>query len=184
MTCEHATGEATLAGGVPGTDTLASYTYTGCKVVKPSGCTVKSEGATNVGEITLAANLPSKLAWKGSEGEAAVDILEGVGSEHAFVKLEFSSGCLPLGITKVNVKGDIAAEVEPVAEATQVGELVFPKSPITKYWTGDVPNREEHTISPKLEVEVLGGLAKAPAEFVSRVTAELTNGEYFGVFAA
>jgi hypothetical protein len=171
ITCEETNGDGTAENGTE-TSLLAvvtglKVTYKKCKVVEPNltGCEVKSPGEAN-GTITLEAGNTERAGWAESSGEKAVAVLTGKGAKEEFVVLQFTTACkLPLNVTEVNVKGQVAANSKPAAVMSEMGELEFPLTRITQYFTGSAPGTK--VTLKTLEVEALGGLAKAPATFVT-----------------
>lgn len=79
--CSAVTDEGTIKGGQPGTDEATSIKYTGCVVINPAGCKVKTSGLV-FGNITVS-NVKTEL----------VNLLTGIGDKFStasgtFVELE------------------------------------------------------------------------------------------------
>jgi hypothetical protein len=174
ISCHATNGDGTAenpAGEAAAVVKNLAVTYTACEVTTPniSGCEVKSTGEAN-GTIKIEAGNTEVAGWAANAGEKAVAVLTGKGAKEEFVVLEFTSVCkFPLGVTKVNVKGQVAANALPAAEMSLMGELEFPAKAnvITKYFTGPSTAAVEHKLKT-LEVEAVGGLAKGPAFLVTR----------------
>jgi hypothetical protein len=171
ISCHATNGDGTAenpAGEAAAVVKNLTVTYTSCEVTTPniSGCEVKSAGEPN-GTIKIETGNTEVAGWAEKAGEKAVAVLTGKGAKEEFVVLEFTTACkFPLGITKINVKGQTAANAKPAAEMSLMGELEFPKIKIEKYFTGPSTAAVEHKLK-LLEVEAVGGLAKGPAVLVT-----------------
>jgi hypothetical protein len=182
LTCEKDKGVGDILGGVPGTDKLLSDTFEKCTVVEPTtGCKLEN------GSIAVAKS-NTTLRWRESTNEKALDqIAPETGTVFATFKLE---GCLlGIGNGTWSVEGELLALVLPVKAMAVTGELWFseketePCTLVTKYWTGDPPNRVEHTIKP---LELNGPLGKGAVEQFCEVKKVALSGAAagwaFGVF--
>jgi hypothetical protein len=176
--CATEVDEGTIIGGTPGKPGTpgkdeVTTRFTKCEVVEHPGCKVAEP---------IALESLSTLAWKAATGQAAVEIFKPK-TGTTFVTITFGSGCGGLAGLKFEVTGEVIAEVLPVAKKEAVGTLVFPGTPILKYWTGDTAlenctgtGRTEHTIAGlKFGVE--------KATFTDRDLVRLVSGKKFGVFA-
>lgn len=158
------------AAGSPGTNKEITLTCVGVTVEGAATCKVHSPGqAAGTVKTNL---LSSELVWLASTGNAAGDRFFPTTAGGAFVEIIIES-CAAAGTYPV--KGESIGQVLPVATEATTGSLVFPTTAVTKYWTGDEPNRVEHTSGGL----TLGGQA---ATFSSTFSVSLASGKAFGVF--
>ena len=183
-TAEKDKGE--LIGGVPGKDTVTEKVWEKCVFTGFTGLVCEVEG----GNITMATPVNTTLRWKGSTGTAALDQFTPTAAGEAFATFKVTGrNCPEADKGTYTVKGEALGEVLPVlaltARVVTKGELFFPCTVLTKYWTGDPPNRVEHTLAHKLEMKEPSGTVQVVEEFCERDEVELSGADAgwgFGVF--
>jgi len=165
LVCKKDSGSGKIVGsaaGSPGTNKEVVVTFEECSVEGAPTCVVPN--------ITTK-KLKSELVWLSKEGNNAGDrLLPEEGTVFTNIVI---SGCAAAGTFPVT--GEALGKVEPIATEVTSGTLTFTDPAIATYWTGDKPNRVEHTN---------GGLkfGGTPAVFSSVDTITLNSGSVFGVF--
>jgi hypothetical protein len=191
IVCEKDSGSGLSIGGVPGTGKVESESFQDCRVTAPAaGCKLSNPTIkTSV--------LNTKLAWRESTGEKALLLLKPEGANFATFTLETCTGGIGDGEWKMT--GELLELVLPVKELKLADEFWFseketePCKLITTYWTGDLPNREDHNVTvgtPKftpLQLVAPGTLGKKELTNFCEVHKDILDGgdagDSWGVFS-
>ena len=133
--CSAVTDEGNIKGGVPGTDEATSIKYTGCVVLKPAACKVKTAGLA-FGNITVAnvktelvaiVGPPFAIGDKFFTASGTFVELELGKKENAVTKAaEEKCGTLPI---KSKVEGAVVAKCEAPAGGNLGEKLNFTTPP-------------------------------------------------------
>ena len=132
--CSAVTDVGTIKGGVPGTDEATSIKYTGCVVLKPAACKVKTAGLT-FGNITVSnvktelvnIILPAAIGDKFFTASGTFVELELGKKENAVTKAaEEKCGTLPI---KSKVEGAVVGKVETGAGGNLGEKINFTTPP-------------------------------------------------------
>jgi hypothetical protein len=146
-------------GGVtePGKEKNVVLTCKNVTIAETSGCIIHSPGA-EAGTVTTN-TLKGTLVWLKGSGSAAGELLEAA-SGTTLATIEVSgSGCAAANTYPVT--NAVIDEFLPVEKESATSELVFPGTPILKYWTNDA-SRAERTIT---RLKVLGANATLSGKF-------------------
>jgi hypothetical protein len=142
------------------------FTYEQCTIREPAEC------ALTTPQIKTS-QLKSYLAYNGTKPEIKqqkfVDVFES--PQEKFVLLLFKGNCLTKGVVhEIAITGSVAAEVIPIEQEGQEGQLVFPEEPITK-------------IVHEGQVREIGlKFAGEPTVFSGVYGARLVDNQLWGVF--